>query len=141
MSERFKRLIYPEKKGMMFLYLTVSGILTGVCMAFPTAVGAVLEWLALVPAAVVLYTACRNRISLKRAYWGSFLLIYSQHVIVYHWFMSFYPLDFTGMTKAAAANGWIDEQRVVLETLTSIQRAGATIILTYWAKDVAKWLA
>ena len=103
MSERFKRFIYPEKKGMMFLYLTVSGILTGVCMAFPTAVGAVLEWLALVPAAVVLYTACRNRISLKRAYWGSFWLIYSQHVIVYHWFMSFYPLDFTGMTKAAAA--------------------------------------
>jgi porphobilinogen synthase len=45
------------------------------------------------------------------------------------------------MTKAAAANGWIDEQRVVLETLTSIQRAGATIILTYWANDVAKWLA
>lgn len=44
------------------------------------------------------------------------------------------------MTKAAAANGWIDEKRVVLETLTSIQRAGATIIITYWAKDVAKWL-
>lgn len=45
------------------------------------------------------------------------------------------------MTKAAAQNGWIDEQRVVLETLTSIQRAGATICITYWAKDVAKWLA
>ncbi len=44
------------------------------------------------------------------------------------------------MTKAAAQNGWIDEQRVVLETLTSIQRAGATIIITYWAKDVANWL-
>ena len=45
------------------------------------------------------------------------------------------------MTKAAAMNGWIDEKRVVLETLTSIQRAGATIIITYWAKDVARWLA
>ncbi|MBP5622491.1 MAG: hypothetical protein J6X44_10790 [Thermoguttaceae bacterium] len=45
------------------------------------------------------------------------------------------------MTKAAAANGWIDEKRVVLETLTSIQRAGATIIITYWAKDVAEWLS
>ncbi len=45
------------------------------------------------------------------------------------------------MTKAAAMNGWIDEKRVVLETLTSIQRAGATIIITYWAKDVAQWLA
>ncbi|MBQ9874740.1 MAG: porphobilinogen synthase [Thermoguttaceae bacterium] len=45
------------------------------------------------------------------------------------------------MTKAAAMNGWIDEKRVVLETLNSIQRAGATIIITYWAKDVAEWLA
>ena len=44
------------------------------------------------------------------------------------------------MIKAAAANGWIDEQRVVLETLTAIRRAGADLILTYFAKDVAKAL-
>ncbi len=44
------------------------------------------------------------------------------------------------MVKAAARNGWIDEQRVVLEILTSIQRAGASIVLTYHAKDVARWL-
>jgi porphobilinogen synthase len=44
------------------------------------------------------------------------------------------------MVKAAAAQGWIDERAVVLETLTAIHRAGAEIILTYWAKDVAKWL-
>ncbi|MGH9683891.1 MAG: porphobilinogen synthase [Candidatus Acidiferrales bacterium] len=44
------------------------------------------------------------------------------------------------MVKAAARNGWIDEQRVVLEILTGIQRAGASIILTYHAKDVARWL-
>jgi porphobilinogen synthase len=44
------------------------------------------------------------------------------------------------MVKAAAQNGWIDEQRVVLEILTSIQRAGASIVLTYHAKDVARWL-
>ncbi len=44
------------------------------------------------------------------------------------------------MVKAAAQNGWIDEQRVVLESLTAITRAGANIILTYWAKDVARWL-
>ena len=44
------------------------------------------------------------------------------------------------MIKAAAARGWIDEQRVVLETLTSITRAGADIILTYFAADVARWL-
>ncbi|MFY9531941.1 MAG: porphobilinogen synthase [Candidatus Acidiferrales bacterium] len=44
------------------------------------------------------------------------------------------------MVKAAARNGWIDEQRVVLEILTGIQRAGADLILTYHAKDVARWL-
>jgi porphobilinogen synthase len=44
------------------------------------------------------------------------------------------------MVKAAARNGWIDEKRVVLEILTSIQRAGASIILTYHAKDAARWL-
>lgn len=45
------------------------------------------------------------------------------------------------MIKAAAANGWIDERRVVLESLTGIFRAGADIIITYHAKDVATWLA
>jgi porphobilinogen synthase len=45
------------------------------------------------------------------------------------------------MIKAAAANGWLDEKRVVLETLTAIRRAGAKLILTYWAKDAARWLA
>jgi porphobilinogen synthase len=45
------------------------------------------------------------------------------------------------MIKAAAANGWVDERAIVLETLTAIQRAGARIILTYFAKDVAKWLS
>ncbi len=44
------------------------------------------------------------------------------------------------MVKAAARNGWIDEQRVVMEILTGIQRAGAEIVLTYHAKDVARWL-
>jgi porphobilinogen synthase len=44
------------------------------------------------------------------------------------------------MVKAAAKNGWLDEKRVVLEILTGIQRAGADMILTYHAKDVAHWL-
>lgn len=41
------------------------------------------------------------------------------------------------MVEAAAANGWIDRDRTILETLTSIRRAGASIILTYWATEVA----
>jgi porphobilinogen synthase len=44
------------------------------------------------------------------------------------------------MVKAAAEKGWLDEKRVVLEVLTGIQRAGAEIILTYHAKDAARWL-
>ncbi len=45
------------------------------------------------------------------------------------------------MIKAAARNGWIDERRVVLETLTAFKRAGADIIITYHALDAARWLA
>jgi porphobilinogen synthase len=44
------------------------------------------------------------------------------------------------MVKAAAQNGWLDEKQVVLEMLTGFRRAGADIILTYWAQQVAKWL-
>ena len=45
------------------------------------------------------------------------------------------------MVKAAALNGWIDEKKVTLETLTSFKRAGADLILTYHAKDAVRWLA
>jgi porphobilinogen synthase len=44
------------------------------------------------------------------------------------------------MVEAAAANGWIDRDRAVLETLTAIRRAGASIILTYWALDAIRLL-
>ena len=45
------------------------------------------------------------------------------------------------MLKAAAANGWMDEQRVILESLTAIKRAGADLIITYHAKEAAAWLS
>ncbi|KZM52552.1 delta-aminolevulinic acid dehydratase [Geobacillus stearothermophilus] len=45
------------------------------------------------------------------------------------------------MVKAAAQNGWIDEKAVVMEMLTGMKRAGADLIITYFAKDVARWLA
>jgi porphobilinogen synthase len=45
------------------------------------------------------------------------------------------------MVKAAGRLGWIDEQKVALEILTAIKRAGADLILTYWAKEAARWLA
>ena len=45
------------------------------------------------------------------------------------------------MIKAAGASSWIDEERVMMETMTSIKRAGAEIIITYFAKDVARMLS
>ncbi|PSL35166.1 porphobilinogen synthase [Planomicrobium soli] len=44
------------------------------------------------------------------------------------------------MVKAAAINGWVDEKKMVLETLLSMKRAGADIVMTYHAKDAARWL-
>ena len=45
------------------------------------------------------------------------------------------------MIRAAAANGWIDERAAALESLTGIRRAGADIVLTYWAAEAAAWLS
>jgi len=44
------------------------------------------------------------------------------------------------MIKAAAARGWIDERAVTLESLQAIRRAGADLVITYAAKDIARWL-
>lgn len=44
------------------------------------------------------------------------------------------------MVKAAAQKGWLDEQKAVLEIMTGFKRAGADLIITYWAKDIAKWM-
>jgi porphobilinogen synthase len=45
-----------------------------------------------------------------------------------------------GMIKAAASRGWLDERQAALESLTAIKRAGADIVVTYWARDLASWL-
>jgi porphobilinogen synthase len=45
------------------------------------------------------------------------------------------------MVEAAAANGWLDQDRTIMESLTAISRAGADIILTYWAAEVARRLS
>ncbi len=44
------------------------------------------------------------------------------------------------MVKAAAQQKYLDEQAVVMEMMTAFKRAGASLILTYWAKDVARWM-
>lgn len=103
MNEKLKSFIYPEKKLRLFWYLTFSGVLSGLCMAFPTTLGAALEWLSFIPAALAFYSAVKQNIGLKHSFLGGFWLVYSQNVIVYHWFVSFYPLEFTGISKLAAA--------------------------------------
>jgi porphobilinogen synthase len=45
------------------------------------------------------------------------------------------------MLKAAAERGWVDERQAALETLTGIARAGADLLITYYAEDAARWLA
>jgi len=44
------------------------------------------------------------------------------------------------MLKAAAQNGWLDEQQVVMESIISLKRAGSDAIMTYYARDIAEWL-
>ena len=44
------------------------------------------------------------------------------------------------MVKAAAANGWIDEKKIVMENMIGMKRAGAKMIITYHALDVARWI-
>jgi len=44
------------------------------------------------------------------------------------------------MVKAAAGRGWLDERQAALESLTAIKRAGADVIVSYWAKELASWL-
>jgi porphobilinogen synthase len=44
------------------------------------------------------------------------------------------------MVKAAAARGWLDEPAAAIESLTAIKRAGADVIVSYWAKELAGWL-
>ena len=45
------------------------------------------------------------------------------------------------MVKAAAKNNWIDEEKIVMENMYAIKRAGADIIITYHAKDISRWLS
>ena len=103
MNENLKKFVCPDSAKLRFLYLTVTGILSGICITFPTVFGAILEWISFIPAALAFYSAVESEIKPKSFFRGSFWLIYSQHLIVYHWFASFYPLEFTGMSKLAAA--------------------------------------
>lgn len=95
--------MHPDKKSIRALYFVISGVLMGACMTFPTAAGAVLQWLAFVPAALALYSlADGERPKYRRVYGWGLLFFMAEYLVVYHWFTSMYPLDFTGMSKGYA---------------------------------------
>jgi porphobilinogen synthase len=59
----------------------------------------------------------------------------------FHWPLAVYNVSGEyAMIKAATQKGWLDEKKTVLEIITGFKRAGADIIITYWAKDIAAWL-
>ncbi len=59
----------------------------------------------------------------------------------FHWpTVAFQVSGEYALIKAAVARGWVEEKRLVLELITAIRRAGADLIITYYAKDLAKWL-
>ncbi|MCQ2354025.1 MAG: apolipoprotein N-acyltransferase [Clostridia bacterium] len=115
MKDRIQRLSHPERRGRKILYLIFSGLLMGTCVSFPTAVGAVAEWIAFVPAALVLYSVAdsnETKIGKKgkrrraketlRIYGLGLLFFMTEYIVIYHWFISMYPLDFTGMSRGYA---------------------------------------
>ncbi len=84
------------------LLLLAGAMLTGFTLIFPKL--GFLEWLTLSPAAYVLLGAVKNQnITLKRAYLYGLFFFMSFYVVIYHWFLYLYPLEFTGMSRGAAA--------------------------------------
>ena len=100
-------ILRPRRAPVRLLMLALSGALAGLCITFPTYVGAFLQWLVYVPAAWVLYAMSGDDTGTARRFLRSwcygFLFFMSEYLVVYHWFFAFYPLDFTGMSRASAA--------------------------------------
>lgn len=100
-------LLHPRKVPLRLCMLAFGGIMAGACITFPTIPGMILQWFAYIPAALVLFSASDDDISLPRrlgrAWRYGFFFFMCEYLVVYHWFFSFYPLDFTGMSHASAA--------------------------------------
>lgn len=94
------KLLRPSSVWQRLAYLAASALALGLCMCFPTAVGAVIEWIAFIPAALVLYSLVEKP---RRAYLYGFFFFYVMYFVVWHWVLSLYPMDFVGMSNAASA--------------------------------------
>ena len=95
-------LTHPEKTYEKLLYLVFSGVLTGCCITFPTLSGEIVSWFSLVPALCVLFESQKSREKYRRVWECGFLFFMSEYIVIYHWFLSMYPLEFTGLSKGAA---------------------------------------
>ena len=107
----------PTGRGRRILYLALSAILTGLCVAFSTVIGGIAEWFTLIPAALVMYSLsdgdrrtvtdksgkAKRGPGLLAVYGMGFFFFMAEYVPIYHWFFSMYPLDFTGMSRGYAA--------------------------------------
>ena len=91
------KLLHPVCAWQKLAYLFVSALTLGLCMCFPTAVGAVIEWIAFVPAALVLFCLAEKP---RRAYLYGFFFFYIMYFATWHWVVNLYPLDFVGLSKA-----------------------------------------
>ena len=90
---------YPILK---YIFLAIGAFSTALTLMIP-AIG-FLEWVTLVPAAVIfIITACDGTVKYKKMYFYGFVYYMSFGLSVFHWFVNLYPLDFTGMTRPAAA--------------------------------------
>ena len=100
-------IIHPRRAWLRAAMLAVCGAVAGLCITFPTYAGAFLQWFAYISAAWVLFSMSRDEARLPRLLWRAyrygFLFFMAEYLVNYHWFFSFYPLDFTGMSCASAA--------------------------------------
>ena len=94
------KLLRPSSVWQRLLYLAASALALGLCMCFPTALGAIIEWVAFIPAALVLFALAEKP---RRAYLYGFFFFYVMYFVVWHWVLSLYPMDFVGMSNASSA--------------------------------------
>ena len=102
MREQYKKIALPA--------MLIGVIFTALTLIFPK-IG-FLEWITLIPFFLGAFIYCADeKRSLWRTYWGGFLTVFVYYFVIYHWFLSLYPLDFIGMDNASSAvvvlAGWI----------------------------------
>ncbi len=88
------------KKKWCYLLLPLSGVLTGLCVSYFLPAAA--EWFALVPFLTVVFWLAKAEVSPRRGFFVGFAYFYPYYLVVWHWFLLMYPLDFTGLTPPAA---------------------------------------